>query len=92
VVARVVEESSEAEREDATAALSLVLSAKRPLRWREIQAFFCIRPENGKIDYDRFLGVDYKELCGALLDAHQVDNSIAGPEDMVQIVHETARR
>ncbi|KAH6873889.1 hypothetical protein B0T10DRAFT_233779 [Thelonectria olida] len=92
VIARVVKESSEAEREDATAVLSLVLCAKRPLRWREIQAFFCIRPEDGEVDYDRFLQVDYKELCGALLDAHQMDNSTAGPEDIVQIVHETARR
>lgn len=91
MIVRVVEESSDAEREDAMTVLSLVLCAKRALRWQEIQAFFCIMPEDGEVDYDRFLRVDYKELCGALLDAHQVDNGSPGPEDIIQIVHETAR-
>ncbi|RYP79052.1 hypothetical protein DL771_000030 [Monosporascus sp. 5C6A] len=92
VIARVLEHPSEAVREDAMRVLSLVICAKRALRWREIQAFFCISPEDSEIDHDRFLQLGCKELCGSLVDAHHVDDNAAGPEDIIQIVHETAQR
>ncbi|TRX94186.1 hypothetical protein FHL15_004954 [Xylaria flabelliformis] len=92
VVVRIFEMSSMAEREDAKKIMGWVICARRLLRWREIQSLFCIDPINGDVDYEeRRLRVTCKELCGSLVDMHHVSNDRTSPEDVVKIVHETAR-
>ncbi len=89
---RIFETSSLAEREDATKILGWITCARRFLRWREIQSLFCIDPINGDVDYEeRRLRVTCKELCGSLVDVHYAKNKKTGPEDMIKIVHESAR-
>ncbi|KAI0857460.1 WD40 repeat-like protein [Xylaria cubensis] len=92
VAVRIFGMSSMAEREDAKKIMGWVICARRLLRWREIQSLFCIDPVNGDVDYEeRRLRVTCKELCGSLVDIHHVSNDRASPEDVVKIVHETAR-
>ncbi|KAI0907154.1 WD40 repeat-like protein [Ustulina deusta] len=92
VAVRIFETSSLAEREDATKILGWITCARRFLRWREIQSLFCIDPINGDVDYEeRRLRVTCKELCGSLVDVHYAKNKKTGPEDMIKIVHESAR-
>ncbi|KAK3996549.1 hypothetical protein QBC44DRAFT_317159 [Cladorrhinum sp. PSN332] len=93
VATRVLDQSSESESKDALKVLSLVACAKRMLFWREIQAFFCIDPAQAQVNYEDCLLVTCKELCGSLLDTHHVAGGTAGSEreDMIQMVHETAR-
>ncbi len=79
----------EAERNTALKVLTLVVCAKRVLYWREIQAIFCIDPEQATVEFDDRLRVSCKELCGSLLD---VIHSPTGPDSTVHIVHSTARR
>lgn len=92
VIARVLEDASDAEREDALKVLGLVACAKRLLFWREIQSFFCIEPTKAHVDYDDRLQVTCKALCGSLVDTRCSDGHTPGPEDLVQIVHESARQ
>lgn len=89
---RIFEMSSMAEREDAKKIMGWVICARRLLRWREIQSLFCIDPTNGDVDYEeRRLRVTCKELCGSLVDIHHATSTTTGPEDVIKIVHETAR-
>ncbi|KAI8951873.1 WD40 repeat-like protein [Xylaria longipes] len=91
VAVRIFEMSSMAEREDARRILGWIICARRLLRWREIQSLFCIDPVKGDVDYEeRRLRVTCKELCGSLVDVHHATNKTS-PEDIVKIVHETAR-
>ncbi|KAI1775101.1 hypothetical protein F4818DRAFT_417845 [Hypoxylon cercidicola] len=92
VAVRVFEKSSPAERDDATRILSWITCARRLLRWREIQSLFCIDPLTGNVDYEGgSLRVTCKDLCGSLVDVHHANVQKAGPEDIIRIVHETAR-
>ncbi|KAI0456380.1 WD40 repeat-like protein [Xylaria acuta] len=91
VAVRIFEMSSTAEREDAKKILGWIICSRRLLRWREIQSLFCIDPIKGDIDYEeRRLRVTCKELCGSLVDVHYATNKNS-PEDIIKIVHETAR-
>ncbi|KAI1120105.1 hypothetical protein F5Y10DRAFT_290315 [Nemania abortiva] len=94
VAVRILEKSSEAEREDALKILAWVICAKRHLRWREIQSFFCIDPTVGSVEYEeRRLRVTCKDICGSLIDVHRAadrDND-DDADDIIRIVHETAR-
>ena len=88
----IFEQSSSAECEDAKTILGWIICAKRLVRWREIQALFCIDPVDGTVDYEvRRLSVSCKELCGSLIDVHHLDAKPDDPESYVEIVHETAR-
>ncbi|GAW21808.1 hypothetical protein ANO14919_113330 [Xylariales sp. No.14919] len=92
VAVRIFETSSTAEREDAMKMLSWITCARRLLRWREIQSLFCIDPVEGDVDYEeRRLRVTCKEICGSLIDIHHATEGKTGPEDIIKIVHETAR-
>ncbi|KAI1752664.1 WD40 repeat-like protein [Xylaria castorea] len=92
VAVRIFEMSSMAEREDAKKILGWIICASRLLRWREIQSLFCIDPVKGDVDYEeRRLRVTCKELCGSLIDVHYATDTKTGPEDVIKIVHETAR-
>lgn len=80
------------QREDAKKLLGWIVCAKRPLRWREIQALFCIDPIKGNVDYTgERLRVTSKELCGALVDVHLVPGQTPERDEIVNIVHRTAR-
>lgn len=89
---RIFQESPPAEREDATKILGWLICAERLLHWREIQAVFCIDPESSTIDYhgDR-LRLSCKQLCGSLVDINHAQNGQDGPDDVLKIVHRTAR-
>ncbi|KAM7213295.1 hypothetical protein V8F06_011306 [Rhypophila decipiens] len=66
--------------------LSLLVCARRPLRWYEIQGFFAFDPddENQPVDHEgRKLRDDPTELCLSLVEWH--------PDNSVQLVHPTAR-
>ncbi|KAI1355974.1 hypothetical protein F5Y01DRAFT_325067 [Xylaria sp. FL0043] len=94
VAVRILEKSSEAEREDALKILAWVICAKRHLRWREIQSLFCVDPIAGSVEYEeRRLRVTCKDICGSLIDVHRAaDRDIDDDaDDIIRIVHETAR-
>lgn len=92
VVSRVFENPVKAEREDAAKILGWITCSKRPLKWREVQAIFCIDPESETVDFeDRQLLVTCKELCGSLVDLRSSGTQVSGLEDLVEFVHETAR-
>ncbi|KAM0247081.1 hypothetical protein ACHAP5_004361 [Fusarium lateritium] len=72
--------------------LGLIVAAQRPLRWREIQGFFCVDSTLGEIDYEnKRLRKSCKDLCGALVDVHRDTNERSVSEDLVRIVHPTAK-
>ncbi|KAI1467938.1 WD40 repeat-like protein [Daldinia caldariorum] len=92
VAARVFKESSSSEREDAKKILGWITCAGRLLRWREIQSNFCIAPKKGVVEYEEGkLRVTCKELCSSLVDVHSGGDKGDNPDDIVKIVHETAR-
>lgn len=87
-----LEEAPHAARQAALKILSWVTCAVRPLRWREIQSIFCINVESSTVNYeDRRLRVSCKQLCGSLVDVHQALHGQPGPDDIVTIVHGSAR-
>lgn len=90
---RIFEQSHPAVREDAMKILGYITCAPRPLRWREIQSFFCIDPNKGTADYKggRLL-VTCKDICGSFVEVHCATKTEVGPEDFITIVHETARQ
>ncbi|KAF4454890.1 zinc finger protein [Fusarium austroafricanum] len=92
VVARVLVEGHPT-RPHALKLLGLLISGQRLLRWREVQAFFCIDPIQGEAHYDNDrLRVSSKELCGSLVDTGRVLGEISMSEETIQIVHPTAQR
>ncbi|KAK3986135.1 hypothetical protein QBC44DRAFT_373441 [Cladorrhinum sp. PSN332] len=92
VVVRILENSTEGEKEAALRILGLVICSERPLFWKEIQAFFCIDFDTETADPDFQLLGSPKYYCGSLLEATQTDNStIHASDGSVRIVHETAR-
>ncbi|KAF4484481.1 Ankyrin repeat and KH domain-containing protein 1 [Colletotrichum fructicola Nara gc5] len=91
VVSRVIHDASQAEREDAKRVLCLIITAKRQLKWAEIQSFFCIDPGKGVVEYDDRLLLDAKQLCGSLVDRHSLADSDSKASCVIGIVHETAR-
>ncbi|KAI1641602.1 uncharacterized protein F4817DRAFT_355288 [Daldinia loculata] len=92
VAVRIFEESSLSEREDARKILGWITCAGRLLRWREIQSSFCITPTKAVVEYEENrLRVTCKELCGSLVDVHSTSDRRDDPEDIIKIVHETAR-
>jgi hypothetical protein len=92
VAVRVFEHVSKAELEDATKILGWVICGRRHMRWREIQAFFCIDPLMCDVDYDgKRLRVTCKDLCRSFVDIHQAGAKVGHPEDLIKIVHSTAQ-
>lgn len=92
VAVRIFQDSPPAQREDAAKILGWLACAERLPYWREIQALFCIDPQIGQADYEgERLRLSCKQLCGSLVDIHHVKNGQDGPDDIVKIVHGTAR-
>ena len=64
--------------------LGWMVCAKRPLKWREIQAAVSINPANQSIEFkERKLRSDIQDYCGALIQV------LSG--DRVELVHSTAK-
>ncbi|KAI1477416.1 hypothetical protein F4774DRAFT_420091 [Daldinia eschscholtzii] len=92
VAVRVFKESSPSECEDARTILGWITCAGRLLRWREIQSSFCIIPNEGVVEYEEGkLRVTCKELCRSLVDVHSESGNGNEPDDIIKIVHDTAR-
>ncbi|XDG07697.1 hypothetical protein ABKA04_007312 [Annulohypoxylon sp. FPYF3050] len=80
-------------QKNAVKILGWITCARRQLRWREVQSIFCIDPDKGAVNYeDGRLRVACKDLCGSLVDVHYATERKAGPEDILKLVHETARK
>lgn len=80
------------EQEDCYKIIGWLVCAGRTLRWREIQAIFCIDEETGVADWENDrLRVSCKQLCGSLVDIHENHRGQVEPDSGVQIVHNTAR-
>ncbi|KAI0897380.1 WD40 repeat-like protein [Annulohypoxylon nitens] len=89
---RLFDNSENAGREEMLKVLGWIICAPRYLRWREIQSMFCIDLGKGIVNYeDERLRVSCKILCGSFVDVHPATSNGAGPEDILKIVHETAR-
>ncbi|ESA43732.1 hypothetical protein GE21DRAFT_3722 [Neurospora crassa] len=88
---RVFEKSARPRSAAASEILSYVISCKRTLFWREIQAFFCIDASKGEVVHKKLMIKSYKELCSSFLDSNSSNKNYTGPEDEVVLVHETAR-
>ncbi|KAK6950758.1 hypothetical protein Daesc_007283 [Daldinia eschscholtzii] len=92
VAVRVFKESSPSKRKDARLILGWIACAGRLLRWREIQSVFCITPSEGAVEYEEGkLRVTCKELCRSLVDVHSGSGNRNKPDDIIKIVHDTAR-
>ena len=64
--------------------LGWMVCAKRPLKWREIQAAVSIDPNEQTVDFDsRSLRSSVEEYCGSLIQV------LSG--DRVELVHTTAK-
>lgn len=71
------------EREAASKLLGWILSAKRSLKWHEIQCAVSIDTDDQSVNFeDRKLRVHVKDLCGSLVEIL--------PGDRVALVHRTA--
>jgi hypothetical protein len=74
----------EAERDAAQMLLGLIISAKRPLKWHEIQGAVSIDTDDQSVNFeDRQLRVHVKDLCGSMVEIL--------PGDRVTLVHRTAQ-
>ena len=91
VVVRVLENPNQGEREAASRILGHVICSPQPLLWKEIQAFFCIDVDAEMADPDFQLLETAKYYCGSLIETTQAPGSLLSSENIVDIVHETAR-
>jgi hypothetical protein len=86
IVQRIYNNETDSRRRAAAAKLlALIVCAKRPLRWHEIQGAFAISLDDATVDFEnRRLRVDAKELCGSLINLHACGT--------IELVHTTARK
>ncbi|EGX44058.1 hypothetical protein AOL_s00210g219 [Orbilia oligospora ATCC 24927] len=93
VAIRIFDNAHEARRSSALCILGWVATSGRPLRWREIQAKFCINPVDATCDFDERILDSFKSICGSLVDVELCDNNKnSESERIVSIVHPTATR
>lgn len=59
--------------------------------WKELQSRFCIDVDSGTADPDFQLSMSCKSICGSLVELKEDPASIASSDDVVDLVHETAR-
>jgi hypothetical protein len=91
VTVRILEERQKGQCELARQILDLVICAERPLLWKEIQSRFCIDVVSATADPDFRLLEPCKTYCGSLVEVGRDRNSGSGPDESVELVHETAR-
>jgi len=80
---RIQQNPRENEREIARRILSWMVCARRPLRWRELQAAISIDPIDQVVDPIRRSAIHVRDICGSLVEVL--------PGDRVEFVHATAR-
>jgi hypothetical protein len=91
VVVRVFKNPIEPERLAAKTILGLITCAERPLMWKEIQSKFCIDIDTETADANRQLLGTCKHLCGSLVEIKRSHGAESEPDDVVELVHHTAR-
>ena len=83
IVERTLDPES-AQSTDAHQLLTLLVCARRPLRWHEIQGAVSISLEDMQIDLPGMsFRVSSKELCGSLIELR--------PKGSIELVHMTAK-
>ncbi|KAK6857173.1 hypothetical protein PG995_007360 [Apiospora arundinis] len=85
---------SQAQREAASKIVKWLTCAVRPLRWREIQSFFCINPHQGVCNPRNRRVDDCKCICGSFVEINQLASNMVyldGADPVVSLVHDTAR-
>ncbi|KAK6526015.1 hypothetical protein TWF281_011056 [Arthrobotrys megalospora] len=91
VVVRIFDQPSEERKASAFSILSWIISAGRPLRWREVQARFCIEPEDAICDSENRRVDSCKAICGSLVEVEPCDYyTDSKNEQTITIVHPTA--
>ncbi|KAH8652695.1 hypothetical protein BGZ60DRAFT_533558 [Tricladium varicosporioides] len=84
IMARIIEQASDAELQDTMLLLGWLVCAKRPLKWHEIQGAKAINLRNSSVEWDRRkLKVNPKDLCGSLVEIRD--------DETVDLVHLTAK-
>ncbi|KAK3995723.1 hypothetical protein QBC44DRAFT_356077 [Cladorrhinum sp. PSN332] len=92
VVIRILDRPSPPRRRTAKIILGWLVCSPRPLRWREIQSKFCIKPKEEVCNYDYRRLDNGKVLCGSLVELSHCEYQKDSPaEDWISLVHETAR-
>jgi GPI inositol-deacylase-like protein len=92
VISSVLENVPQKQKEVASRIIGWVTCAKRPLKWREIEATFSIDYTNSTLAYERGkLREGCKWFCGSLVDL-QWGETDPITEAIITLVHETARR
>lgn len=93
VAERVLEKTSESRKRAALQVLGLIACAYRPLKWREIQCYFCIDAINGSCDPRRRKVGQPKDLCGSFVESEACTSFPSMPsEAWLIMVHNTAKR
>jgi hypothetical protein len=90
VISSVLENVPPKRKQVASKIIGWVTCAKRPLKWREIEASFSIDTNKTSVyEYGRLLG-GCKWFCGSLVDL-QLGETEHVAEAIITLVHETAR-
>lgn len=93
VAERVLEKTSDSRKRAALQILSMICCAARPLKWREIQCYFCIDALKGSCDPRRRKVSEPKDLCGSFVESEDCTSFPNMPsEAQLVMVHNTARR
>lgn len=92
VAERVLEKTSDSRKRAALQILGLITCAARPLKWREIQCYFCIDALKGSCDPRRRKAGEPKDLCSSFVETEacaSIPNSLS--EAQLVMVHNTAK-
>lgn len=93
VAERVLEKTSDSRKRAALQILSLISCAARPLKWREVQCFFCVDVINGSCDPRRRKAGGPKDLCSSFIDSEACPSfPHVLSEAQLVMVHNTAKR
>ena len=90
VISSVLENVPQKQKEIASKIIGWVTCAKRPLKWREIEASLSIDHTNSTLAYKRGELRDCKWFCGSLVDLQSGETEHVS-EAIITLVHETAR-
>lgn len=93
VAERVLEKTSVSQKQAALQILGLITCAARPLKWREIQCYFCIDAVSGTCDPRRRKSGEPKDLCSSFVEskACKLFPNMKS-EAQLTMVHNTAKR
>lgn len=93
VAERVLEKTSDSRKRAALQILGLIACAARPLKWREIQCYFCIDAKSGSCDPRRRKVGGAKDLCSSFVEPEDYITFPNMPSEVrFVMVHNTAKR